>query len=142
MANDYKIGNDFLLRIDNAGTANYIVCEQTTELSVSSELITVLCKNTGPWATNLAGGLKSGSISFTGAYLKDPTSPSLSAFELLALVGTIQSMVYGGTVAGDDIVEVEAHVTDLSISSNTNEAITFSATFTLADEPVITTVPT
>ena len=142
MANEYKVGNEFVLRIDNAGTANFIVCEQSSELSVSAELITVLCKTTGSWATNLAGGLKSGSISFTGAYLHEPTSPNLSAFELLALVGTVQDVIWGGQVTGDDIVEVEAHITDLSITSNTNEAITFSATLTLADEPVITTVPT
>ena len=136
------IGNDFFLRLMIAEVEAYIVCEQTSELSGSAELITVLCKNTGQWQEVLAGGLKSGSISFTGAYVKDVDSPNISAFELFALLGTLQEAVWGGIEPGDDQVTAPAHVTDVAISSNTNEAITFTATLTLAGEPTISTVST
>jgi hypothetical protein len=43
----------------------------------------------------------------------------------------------GSTQDGGDVVEVDAHITDVTITSNTNEAITFSATLTLSDEPTI-----
>jgi hypothetical protein len=137
MAQEYKIGNEFFLRIIIDSTPAFIICEQNSELNVSAETITVLCKTTGSWTTILGGGLKSGSISFTGAYLQDPDSPNISAFELLALVGNVESVVWGSNQDGGDVVEVDAHITDVTITSNTNEAITFSATLTLSDEPTI-----
>ena len=142
MAESKVIGNDFFLRIDTGSAEAYIVCEQNSELSLSAEVITVLCKTTGQWAEILAGGTKSGSISFTGVYVKDPTVPNISAFELAALVGTVQDVIWGGIASGDEIVEAPAHISDVSIASNTNEAITFTATLTLAGEPTITTYTT
>ena len=142
MAESKVIGNDFFLRIDTGSGEAYIICEQNSELSLSSEIITVLCKTTGQWAEILAGGTKSGSISFTGAYVKDPTAPNVSAFDIAALVGTVQNVIWGGTASGDDVVEAPAHISDVTITSNTNEAITFSATLTLAGEPTITTYTT
>jgi predicted secreted protein len=140
MADTKIIGNDFFLRLVIGAETAYIVCEQNSELSLSAEAITVLCKTTGAWPEILAGGTKSGSFSFTGAYLKDPTSPNLSAFELIQYLGTVQEYIWGGIVAGDDQVTGEAHVTDLSIASNTNEAITFTATLTLSGEPTASKV--
>lgn len=142
MADTKLIGNDFFLRLSIAAQVAYIVCEQTSEFSVSSEVITVLCKTTGAWPEILAGGTKSGSLSFTGAYLKDPTSPNISAFELIQYLGTVQDYLWGGIEPGDDQVTGQAHVTDITITSNTNEAITFSATLTLSGEPVASKVST
>ena len=142
MADTKMIGNDFFLRLkvgDPVVTA-YIVCEQSSELSLSSEAITVLCKTTGAWGEIIPGGSKSGSLSFTGAYIKGPTSPDISAFEFIALLGTVQEYIWGGIVVGDDQVTGEAHVTDINVSSNTNEAITFTATLTLSGEPTASKV--
>lgn len=136
------IGNDFFLRLLINEVESYIVCEQTSELSANSEPITVLCKNSGQWQEVIGGGLKSGSFSFTGAYVKDVDSPNISAFQLLLLLGTIQEAIWGGIDPGDDQVTADVHVSDISIASNTNEAITFSATLTLAGEPVYSTVST
>ena len=140
MAETKVIGNDFFLRIDVDGTPAFIVCEQSSELSVSAEIITVLCKNTGEWQEVLAGGLKSGSISATGVYVKNPDSPNLSAFDIIGLIGTIQEAIWGGLEPGDDQVVADVHVTELSISTATNEAITFSLTLTLTGEPTVSQV--
>jgi predicted secreted protein len=142
MAESKVIGNSFFLRIDTGSAEAYIVCEQNSSLSISSEVITVLCKTTGEWAEILAGGTKSGSISFTGIYVKDPTNPNISAFDLLALVGTVQDVIWGGAGSGDDVVEASAHISEVNLDSNTNEAIQFSATLTIAGEPTITTYTT
>jgi predicted secreted protein len=142
MADTKIIGNDFFLRLVIDEQTVYIVCEQNSELSLSSEVITVLCKTTGQWAEVLNGGTKSGSLSFTGAYVKDPTAPNISAFDLIGLLGTVQTYIWGGVEPGDDEVTGEAHVTDLAITSNTNEAITFTATLTLSGEPTAQKVTT
>jgi hypothetical protein len=74
--------------------------------------------------------------------VKDPTSPNLSAFSLLGLVGTVQDAIWGGIEDGDDIVEAPVKISSVSITSNTNEAITFSGTLTIAGAPTIGTYTT
>lgn len=137
MAQEYKVGNEFFLRFNEVAGDAFIICEQTSEFSVSSEIITVLCKTTGKWPTILPGGTNSGSFSFTGAYLKDPANNNISAFELAKKIGEVKDVTWGGLNVGDDIVTAKVHITDIAITSNTNEAITFSATLTIADEPTI-----
>jgi predicted secreted protein len=142
MADTKIIGNDFFLRLVIDEQTVYIVCEQNSELSLSSEVITVLCKTTGQWAEVLNGGTKSGSLSFTGAYVKNATSPDISWAELGPLLGTVQTYIFGGLEPGDDEVTGQAHLTDLQLGANTNEAITFTATLTLSGEPTFQKVTT
>jgi predicted secreted protein len=142
MANEKVIGNKFFLRLTIDSVETFIVCEQESGIEVSSEDITVLCKTSGEWAETLEGGTKSGSINYSGAYVKDPSSPNLSAFTLLGLVGTVQDAIWGGIEDGDDIVEAPVKISSVSITSNTNEAITFSGTLTIAGEPTVGTYTT
>jgi len=142
MADTKLIGNNFFLRFEDGGNEVFIVCEQNSEWSASSETITVLCKTTGDWAETLAGGTNSASLSFTGAYVKDPSGDDISAFGLAELLGTVQDFTWGGIADGDDAIEFKGKVSDISISANTNEAITFSATITVSDEPTYITVTT
>jgi predicted secreted protein len=142
MAQEYQVGNKFFLRITVDEEQKFIICEQNSEFSVESEPITVLCKTTGNWTTIIGGGLKSGSASYTGAYLKDPEEDNLSAFQAINLVGGVQEFYWGGLEPGDDSIIFDAHVSSVSITSNTNEAITFTMNLTLADEPEITKVGT
>ena len=139
MADSKLIGNDFFLRIKVNGTYKYVVCEQNSDWNEDAEPVTVLCKNTGPYPEILPGGTKSGSISFTGAYIKDPTG-DISFIELRELLGTIVEYGWGGIEPGDDLIEGEAHVSNVSAGANTNEAITFSATLTFSKSPVASKV--
>jgi hypothetical protein len=142
MAQSYEVGNKFFLQITVGGIQQFIICEQNSEFNVESEPITVLCKTTGEWTTIIGGGLKSGSASYTGAYLKDPDGDNLSAFAAISLVGGVQEFYWGGLEPGDDLVIFDAHVSSVAITSNTNEAITFTMNLTLSDEPLVTKVGT
>ena len=135
------IGNKFFVRLDADPDPIFIVCEQNSGIDLSAEIITVLCKTSGDYAEILEGGTKSGSLSFTGAYEKSPTSPNISAFELVGLLGTIQDVTYGGLEIDDDILEFPAHVSNVNITSDTNAAITFTATLTVAGPVVVSNVP-
>jgi hypothetical protein len=137
-----QIGNNFFIRLVIDAAERFIVCEQNSGLDLAAEIITVLCKTTGQWAEILPGGTKSGSLSFTGAYEKDPTGDNLSAFELIPLLGTVQDVIYGGLEPSDDIVEVPVHISNVNITADTNAAITFTATLTVAGEPTVTKVGT
>lgn len=140
MAESKLIGNSFFLRLVIDEVPVYIVCEQTSELSMSSEQISVLCKTSGAWPEILSGGSKSGSISFTGAYVKDPDSPNISWAALFPLLGTTQEYIWGGIEPGDDQVTGDAHISEISLGAETNAAITFNATLTLSGEPVVSKV--
>jgi predicted secreted protein len=146
MANEKLNGSQIFLRkivlVEDLPVEAFIVCEQTTEFSIESEGVTVQCKTTGEWVEQLAGGTKSGSISFTGAYVKDPTINNLSFEEIFDSVGLVEDYVWGGTEVGDFIIETKAKLTSLSISANQNEAVTFSITLTISDEPLLTTITT
>lgn len=142
MPQSYEVGNKFFLRLTVLGDQKFIICEQNSEFSVESEPITVLCKTTGNWTTIIGGGLKSGSASYTGAYLKDPDSDNLSAFAAINLVGGVEEFYWGGLEPGDDLIVFDGHVSSVQVTSNTNEAITFTMNITLADEPLITKVGT
>jgi len=137
-----QIGNKFFLRFDATPNPLFVICEQTSNFSLSSEDITVLCKTSGDFAEILEGGTKSGSLAFTGAYVKDPSSGNLSAFELIGLLGSLQDVVWGGLEPGDDIIEFPGKLSSIEITANTNEAITFSATLNVAGEVTTTKVPT
>ena len=136
-----QIGNNFFIRLDIGGVEKFIICEQNSGLDLASEIITVLCKTSGDFAEILPGGTKSGSLSFTGAYEKDPSGDNLSFFELVPLLGTVQDVIYGGLETGDDIVEVPAHLSNIALTSDTNSAITFTATLTVAGAITATKVP-
>ncbi len=137
-----QVGNKFFIRLEISGVEKFIICEQNSGLDLASEIITVLCKTSGDFAEILPGGTKSGSLSFTGAYEKDPTGGNLSFFELVPLLGTIQDVIYGGIDVGDDIIEVPAHISNVAITSDTNEAITFTATLTVSGALTVTKVGT
>jgi hypothetical protein len=133
---DYKLGKEFYLKLDNG----FVVCEQESTLEATNEGVIVRCKTTGDYGVRLEGGQKTGSISFSGAYVKSPTAPDVSAFDLLRALGEIQPAVWGGVENGDDIVEVDVQINSVSIETNTENEITFSATLDFAGDPVITTV--
>lgn len=135
MSETKVVGNDFYLRIKVNGDYKFVVCEQNTDWDESAEPITVLCKTTGPYPEILPGGTKSGSLSFTGAYIKDPDE-DISFFDLRQSLGEIVEYAWGGIEEGDDNIEGEAHVSNITMGANTNEAITFGATLTFSKEPV------
>ena len=137
-----QIGNNFFIRLLVDLEEIFLVCEQNSGLDLAAEIITVLCKTTGQWAEILPGGTKSGSLSFTGAYEKDPAGGNVSAFQLIELLGTLQDVIYGGLEPGDDIVEFPAHISNVNITADTNAAITFTATLTVAGDPTVTKVGT
>lgn len=137
-----QIGNKFFVRFDTIPNPTFIICEQNSGIDLSAEIITVLCKTSGDYAEILKGGTRSGSLSFTGAYEKNPSSGNISAFELVDLLGTIQNVVYGGLDAGDDILEFPGHVSNVNITSDTNAAITFTATLTVAGTVTTAKIPT
>lgn len=137
-----QIGNKFFVRFDASPDPLFLVCEQQSTFSLSSEDITVICKTSGEFAEILAGGTKSGSLSFTGAYEKDPTAGNLSAFGMIPLVGTLQDVVWGGLDSGDDVLEFPAKVSSVEIVSNTNEAITYSVTLNISGAVTVTKIPT
>lgn len=136
MAESKVVGNDFFLRLVVNEEEIFIVCEQNSDFSVSAEPVTVLCKNNAGFEEIVGSGTKSGAANYTGVYVKDPESPNLSAFDLIALAGTTQEFVYGGTEVGDDKIEFEGFINNVSITSNTNEAITFSFAANLTGEPI------
>lgn len=142
MANEKLNGSQIYLRMVDNETEVNIVCEQTSEFSISTEGVTVQCKTTGEWVEQLAGGTKTGSISFTGAYVKDPTVNSMSFEELFSHIGEVNDWVWGGIEPGDFIIEASAKLATLSITANQNEAVTFSIELELSDEPILTEVGT
>lgn len=142
MANEKLNGSSIFLRTMDGATEAFIVCEQTSEFSISTEGVTVQCKTTGEWVEQLAGGTKSGTISFTGAYVQDPSVNTLSFEALFAFVGTVRDWVWGGTEVGQFIVETKAKLASMSISANQNEAVTFTIELEVSEEPVLTEVGT
>lgn len=135
-------GSKIFLQATIGGDELFVVCEQTSELSVSAEGVEVRCKTTGEFAEQLDGGSKTGTISFTGAYVKDPAVNEASFETLFDQVGNVLPFVWGGTEPGDFIVECNAKITDLSITANQDEAVTFSLTLTISEQPILTTVST
>ena len=142
MANEKLNGSQIFLRKVVGELEANIVCEQSSEFSISVEGVTVQCKTTGEFVEQLAGGTKSGSISFSGAYVQDPTVNTLSFKELYASLGEIGDWIWGGTEVGQMIIETKAKLSSLSITSSTNEAVTFSMTLDLSEAPVITEIGT
>lgn len=142
MANEKLNGSQIFLRTIDGAEEAFIVCEQTSEFSISTEGVTVQCKTTGEWVEQLAGGTKSGTISFTGAYVQDPSVNTLSFEALFAFVGTVRDWVWGGTEVGQFIIETKAKLASMSISANQNEAVTFTIELEVSEQPTLTEVGT
>jgi len=142
MANEKLNGKSIFLRKIVGEDEAFLVCEQTSELSIESDGVEVICKTTDEFAELLEGGTKTGSISFTGAYVKDPSVNSLSFEELFNTVGDVDDYVWGGTEPGDFIIETRAKLASLSINANNNEAVTFSLTLSISEKPTLTTIST
>jgi len=142
MANEKLNGSEIFLRMIVNSLEAFIVCEQTTEFSISTEGVTVQCKTTGEWVEQLSGGTKSGSISFTGAYVQNPSGTGLSFEDVYASVGLVRSFVWGGILPGQFIISTSAKLASLSISANQNEAVTFSMELEISGDPVLTVIST
>lgn len=142
MANEYINGSELLLRMMVDDAEAFIVCEQTSELSISTEGVTVQCKSTGEWVEQLSGGTKTGSISFTGAVVRNPTGTGLSFEDVWNSIGLVRDWVWGGTVAGEFIISAKAKLASLSITGNQNEAAVFSMELEISEEPLLTLITT
>jgi predicted secreted protein len=142
MANEKLNGSEIFLRMVVDEEEAFIVCEQTTELSISTEGVTVQCKSTGEWVEQLEGGTKTGSISFTGAYVSNPTGGGLSFEEVWDSIGLVRDWVWGGTQPGQFIISAKAKLASLSITGNQNEAVTFSMELEISEEPQLTIIST
>lgn len=142
MANEKLNGSEIFLRKVDGSDEVFIVCEQTSELSISTEGVTVQCKSTGEWVESLAGGSKSGSISFTGAYVQDPSVNSMSFEDLFSSIGTVGDWIWGGTEVGQFIIETKAKLASMTISANQNEAVTFTIELEISEQPTLTEVTT
>lgn len=135
-------GSQFYLRKMVADVEAFIVCEQSSEFNVAVEEITVQCKTTGEWGEELAGGTKSGNVSFTGAYVKDPAINELSFGEVFPTLGEVSDYVWGGTEIGDLLISFTGKLLSLNVSASTNEAVTFTMELKISAEPIMEEVGT
>jgi TP901-1 family phage major tail protein len=142
MANEKINGSEIFLRMVVDEAEAFIVCEQTSELSISAEGVTVQCKSTGEWVEQLSGGTKTGSISFTGAVVRNIDDGSLSFEDVFSSVGLVRDWVWGGTLPGEFIISTKAKLASLSITGNQNEAVTFTMELEISEEPELTIIST
>jgi hypothetical protein len=141
MAEQKINGTELFLRKVQGQNELIIVCEQNSELTITSEGVTVQCK-ASEWTEFLNGGTKSGTISFTGLYVKDPAVNTLSYEALFAELGKVGEYIWGGINPGDLIVETEARLNTLTIVANDNEGVTFNFELGISGEPTLSTVST
>lgn len=142
MANNKIKGEEIFLRVMDGAQEAYIVCEQTSELSITNEGVEVRCKNTGEWAEYLDGGNKAGTISFSAAYVNDPLVNNLSFETMFSYIGLVKDWIWGGIDSGDFIIETKAILNSLTITANQNEVVTFTMELQLSEAPTLTQVPT
>lgn len=142
MANTFVDGSDFALILTIDAQDVELVCKSGSTINFTNSSIEVRNRCTGEYSERVAGGQKSGSIDFTGDYNKTPTSPNISAFSLAQQLGNILPSVWGGTVAGEEIVTVDVQVNNVSITADTDSQISFSATLDFAGTPTFGTVST
>ena len=142
MANEKINGSSLLLRMMVDDAEAFIVCEQTSELSISTEGVTDQCKSTGEWVEQLSGGTKTGTISFTGAVVRNIDNTSLSFEDVWDSIGMVRDWVWGGTLPGEFIISAKAKLASLSITGNQNEAAVFSMELEISEEPLLTLIST
>ena len=135
----YINSKEFAVRFDT----KLITCEQGSSMSISSEPIRVRCKTSGKYGTLLANPDLSGQVSFSGAYINDPTASEISAFNIMNLVGTFGEVIYGGTLAGQQIFTFDAMLLDAVITSDDGTEVTFEGTLDVTGaDPVLGAIPT
>jgi predicted secreted protein len=140
--NEYINGSDIFLRMIVDEQEATIICEQTSEFSISFEGVTVQCKTTGPFPAQLSGGTATASISFTGAVVRNVGPNSLSFEDIWDAKGKVRDFVWGGVMPGDFIISAKAKIASLSITSNDSEAVTFSIELEISEEPQLTIIST
>ena len=129
MATTGKIdGNNILIYV--AGTP--IACTTSASLSMSMATIDTTCKDSGGWASSIAG-LKNWEMSGEGLTEFNATY----GFNDLVSVwkaGTEITVRFSTNVTGDKYFEGKAYITDLSEDAPQNDVVTYSFTFTGKDE--------
>ena len=139
MANTFLLGNKFYLKLTVDSVDVMLVCKTDSTINFTNSPVLVRNQCTGDYGVALEGGQKSGSADFTGTY--DLTSsPNISAIGLAKKLGQIVPMIWGGIAVGQDIIEVNVQVNNVSISTPNDTEITFSATLDFAGTPVFGTV--
>ena len=142
MADSFLQGNKFYLKLTIDAVDALVVCKTDSTINFTNTSIEVRNQCTGDYPVRLPGGQKAGSIDFTGDYNLTPTSPNISAFGLAQELGNILPAIWGGIVAGQEIVEVDVQVNNVSITASDQSQITFSATLDFAGTPVFSVATT
>lgn len=137
---EYKLGKVFALTFDEI----LIACKTTATLDLSNEGIVVVNDCTDDYGQALEGGTKSGTLSFEGDLDFDANGiTTQSAFDLMELIGKIGAYSFGeNSTGGERYITGDARLDAVSISTSTNERITFSGSLTLSGAPEVVTATT
>lgn len=135
-------GSKIFLQTTISDIDYFVVCEQTSSLSITVENEEIRCKTTGEWAEQLEGGNKSGTFSYTGLFVKDPEINEASFEELYEQLGNILPWKWGGIEPGDFLFEANAKITEFTVNANQGESVSFDMTLTISEQPTLTTVGT
>jgi predicted secreted protein len=113
----------------NASPDVAISCQTNAELQLSTETFDVTCKDSGAWAAPRPG-TKSWTMSGEALLAFDATYGFQDLFDLWS-GQTLASFLISTGTSGDTYFYGDGYITDLSLSSQGNDAgVTFTYTFT------------
>jgi hypothetical protein len=140
---DFKRGRQFSFRIKIGSVLVPVNCKTTASLSLSNEGVVVQNDCTDDYGQALDGGTKSGSFTFDADLdFASLGVASVSWFDLVPLLGTVQEFAWGDTTAGQKYILFDGRLDNLDLTGSTNEQISFSGTVNLSGAPVIMTSTT
>lgn len=138
-----KKGQVFGLYIDEDGddTFTKVALAQSKELTQSKEALDKSNDDNAEHASYV-GGLKSGELTVEAFYDYGGSSNGYELMQTAYAVDTSTPFQLRGAETGDVQYEFDAHVTELTLTSNTNELVTFSATLQIDGALTTSTVAT
>ena len=129
MATTGKIdGNNLLIYVQGSAVA----CTTSASLSMSMSSIDTTCKDSGGWASSIAG-LKNWELSGEGLTEFDATY-GFNDLVTIWKAGTEITVRFSTNVTGDKYFEGKGYITDLSEDAAMNDVTTYSFTIQGKDE--------
>lgn len=122
-------GQAFGLYIEDGSDFTLVALAQSKELSRSKEALDKSNDGNAEFAS-FVGGIKSGELTVEAFYDYTGTNAGYTLIKDAFELETPTAFQLAGSETGDPLIEFDAHVTELTITTNTNELIVFSATLT------------
>lgn len=121
----YKLGNEMAIK----WATKLLLGKLSAGFEGSTDSVDVTNDSSAGWKESLPGD-KGGSVSFSAVY--DPAAAvgqGCDDLEADWIAGTIRTLAYGGTVAGDKILSASAYISKFSKSGSHGDKAACDVTF-------------